>query len=190
MPASSLGWDINRPIYTRTPDCYKADEEGEFDIADARTRWKDATITEIQTTVGRFAVDYLDPDTAKPEALDWLAQVNGFTGRYWDYSWSVPIKRQLIRDSQWFLWQKRGTPECLNYLFGVFSLDAKTVTVGQWKLGVTPLAARLGGNPFDLKVELPPRYTPVTPEYTLINRLIRLYAPAWITVDFVYRATD
>ena len=169
-----------RPIFRRLPLYGWQDQD--TPISDWVTSGFDATLIEIQTAILNFDRDFIDPDTARADALDWLAQLMGFTGEYWDSTWKDSIKRQLIKDAQ-TIWAYKGTLFLLQYLFNLFELDATIVIQGAWLAGVTRIGAPIGGDPlsYTILVNSAGRsfYLRTSDEWRLIERLNRLYMPCW-----------
>ncbi|PHJ86313.1 hypothetical protein VF07_22420 [Nostoc linckia z6] len=123
MPSA---WEQGRPIYKRLPiaeEKYQVSpDDPELDpVADWLTLPIDEYLMAAKEAVDNFYTDYLDPVTAKTENLDWLGQLCGFTGEYWETSWSQEQKRSLITNAFTFIWESKGTRAVLEFLHMVFS---------------------------------------------------------------------
>jgi hypothetical protein len=100
---SSLNFntDIARPVYSRLPGLSGA--YNSEDNPDNPSKWLvsgiDETLSHSKTLLDRFYSLYLDPDTAYPVFLDWIAQHMGFTSGMWDLDWSNQIKRILLKNA-------------------------------------------------------------------------------------------
>jgi phage tail P2-like protein len=172
-------WDENRPIFRRLPQYGWQDNE----IADAITSAYDQILMELQQEILNFPTNFIDPDTARADALDWLAQLCGYTGEYWDASWTESVKRQLIKDHQ-MVWANKGTQYLLEYLLNLFGLsDTKIRVRGAWRAGVNKPGDAIGGELLHYSVVIGSPtsvgYQRGGAEWRLIDRLRRLYMPAW-----------
>lgn len=181
----------SRPIYHRLPIAegkYQVHEDdAELEpVADWLTAPLDANLMDVKALLESFYADYLDPMTAKPDNLDWLAQVVGFTGEYWETSWSVAIKRELIRDSLAFIWQNKGTRALLEYLLGVFGINGKIYQLGQFLAGRNRAGSALGGENLEYFLLLPLTYLRTSQEWRLANKINRLYSPVFVDSKVVY----
>ncbi|MBW4636351.1 MAG: hypothetical protein KME30_32080 [Iphinoe sp. HA4291-MV1] len=165
------------------PNCYRQQDEQQ-EIVDALT----SKIAELYALwdgyLDTYERDRLDPATCFESWLDTLAEWAGW-GDYWDSSWSVAIKRKLIKNSD-YIWANRGNREILPYLFGVFGLNARLEPDTGWMLGVATLPVSLGGDPFSYVIRLPTSYAVGTPEYTLVNRLVKNFLPCWISLQYKF----
>jgi phage tail P2-like protein len=172
-------WDEQRPIFKRLPQYGWQDNEA----ADWITAAYDAVLIELQQAILNFPRDFIDPDTARSDALDWLAQLMGYTGDYWDTTWNDAIKRQLIKDAQPIVWRYKGSYYLLEYLFELFGLEVQIKLQGQWTIGVSKVGDAIGGPlmVYSLVIgdETNPGYIRASQEWRLIERLNRLYMPCW-----------
>ena len=181
---SENSWQLNRPIYLRLPD-----ESGAYqgnEIVDAITTPWDEQIVDIKNTLLNFNGDFINPETARVDTLDWLAQLSGFTGEYWDKNWDTSIKRELIKNSHTKIWTHKGTVILLQYLLDLFGLDAEVYAENVWFIGITAIDSPVGGRNlyYAIKLFVPGEenrqfYTRNSKEWKLIERLNRLYMPCW-----------
>lgn len=177
-------WQLNRPIYLRLPEESEAYQGNE--IVDAITTPWDNKIVDVKNTLLNFNNDFINPETAREDALDWLAQLCGFTGEYWDTRWSITIKRSLIKDSHTKIWSYKGTVILLQYLLDLFGLDAVVYVENVWFIGITAIDSPIGGRNlyYAIKLFAPDAannqfYMRNSKEWKLIEKLNRLYMPCW-----------
>lgn len=93
--------DISRPVYNRLPGisgAYNSQDE-----PDNPSKWlvsgADESLSHSKTLIDRFYSIYLDPETAYPLCLDWIAQHMGFVGGMWDLDWDSSVKRLLLKNA-------------------------------------------------------------------------------------------
>jgi Phage tail protein (Tail_P2_I) len=178
------GWSSGRPIYHRLPEESEAYQQNP--LVDAITTPYDAILMEYKGLVENFERDFLDPDTARVDALDWLAQLCGFTGEYWDSSWTVAQKRELIKRSHSFIWANKGSQVLLEYLLDVFSINARIYLLGQFLADINKIGDLLGGDLMRYYVMMPLEYLRTSREWELVERLNRLYMPCFADSRVVY----
>ena len=180
------GWSTNRPIYDRLPS--DAERYNGNPIVDAITAPFDSILVSYKASLDNFSRDFLDPDTARSDALDWLAMNCGFTQSYWDSSWGDAQKRLLIQNSHSFIWSNKGTTRLLNFLLNdVFGLGAQIFSVGDF---LADLSAAdddsVGSDQLQYYVLLPILYETFSPQFLLAQRLNYLYMPVFCDSDCVY----
>ncbi len=184
-------WYENRPIYHRLPiaegryQVHEDDTELE-PVADWLTAPLDANLLEVKAILGHFYRDYLDPLTTKAENLDWLAQLVGFTGEYWETNWTETQKRTLIKDSLTYIWENKGTRQVLEYLLGVFAIAGRIYQLGQFLAGRNVAGDTLGGENLEYFLLLPLRYLRTSYEWRLANKTNRLYSPVFVDSRVMY----
>ena len=175
-------WEQSRPIYARLPS---DSQQYQFNpIVDAVTQPWDAILMQLQNKLLNIERDYLDPITARSDTLDWLAQLCGFTGEYWDTSWSDTIKRQLIANGHLKIWNYKGTGWVLQYLLDIFGLSATVVPESPWLVGETAVGAAIGGRNLYYGIALSTGvngtfYPRDGAQWRFIEKLNRLYMPCW-----------
>lgn len=185
------GWNTQRPVYHRLPVAGYQAENGEVTPTDALTLPIDNLLIEVKQLINNIEADYLTPQTAKAANLDWLAQLCGFTGEYWDTEWDESIKRQLIQDSYLFIWRHKGSKVLLQYFLQVFNINAKVHIFGAFVLGESKLGNKLGYQSLEYLVLMPlgeNGYLRTSYEWKLVARLIRLYMPCFSRGRIVYRS--
>lgn len=171
------GWDTSRPIYDRLPA-----ESGAYQgnpIVDAITTPYDALLMQWRDLVMDFEANFLNPATCRADALDWLAQLCGFTGEYWDPNWADAQKRELISKSHLFIWPNKGTQILLEYLFDLFAINARIYQIGQFLAGVNVAGDVIGGELMRYWILMPLAYRRSGAEWELVERFNRLYMPCF-----------
>lgn len=186
-----MSWESGRPIYDRLPgasELYKKDNTDSDnynptkDVAAWLVAFWDDLLIEQRSNVDNLYRDVFNPDTAKPENLDWLAQLAGYTGEYWSSQWTDTQKRQLIKRAYDYVWINKGTKALLEWLIELFELDAVVYSPGQFILGETPLGSPLGGEPFKYLINVDFRgagYLRTSPQWKLLEKLNELYGTAY-----------
>lgn len=178
------GWNTGRPIYHRLPEESEAYQGNA--IVDAITTPYDAILMEWKGLLENFEQDFLNPDTCRADALDWLAQLCGFTGEYWDSGWSEAQKRELIRRSHTFIWANKGCQVLLEYLLQVFSINARIFMLGQFLADISKAGDAIGGDLLRYYILMPLDYLRTSKEWELTERLNRLYMPCFADSKVVY----
>jgi len=178
-------WNEGRPIYARLPS--EAEKYNGNPVVDAITQPIDSILVSYKASLDNFSRDFLDPDTARSDALDWLAMNCGFTSNFWDSSWGDAQKRLLIKNSHSFIWSNKGTERLLIWLLSVFAIDATVYSVGNF---LADLSAAdddsVGGDQLQYYVLLPILYETFSPQFLLAQRLNYLYMPVFCDSDCVY----
>ncbi len=169
-------------VLHQLPQCYRQRSES-WEIADALTRAIAELFAEYSDLLANYERDYLNPDTCLESWLDTLAFWVGW-GDYWDSTWSVPVKRKLIKDAD-YIWSNRGNREIMPYLFSVFGLDATLASSTGFILGRTTLPGVFGGGPFSYVIKVNANYTIGTNERSLIDKLVRLFLPCWCAYEVI-----
>lgn len=175
MPSA---WDEKRPIFRRLPQYGWQDNT----VADWITDPFDRVLVQLQQAILNFPHDFIDPNTCRVDALDWLAQLMGFTEDYWDTTWPVAVKRTLIKNAQ-AIWSYKGTQQELEYLLQLFGLDAIISTQGAWRVGITAIGSPVGGDLLNYSILINSTghafYLRSSDQWKLIERLNRLFMPCW-----------
>lgn len=183
-------WAEGRPIYYLLPgenegflkDPEFNDPETDPPIADWLTVFWDEVLVENRALAEAFYEYYLNPETCRDEALTgWLAQHFGYTGVYWDESWSLKAKRSLLLNAYQGqrVWESKGTERLFYWLLDVFDLDAQIYQTGSFVVGQSTLPALLGGQPFEFFILAPLRYLRVSRSWELLEQLRQLFTPAY-----------
>lgn len=188
MSNSAKAWERGQPIAYRLPgenSGYRKDEEWEFYVEEEDppiARWLETPWDELlmasKAKMDDFPENYIYPETAIPEALDWLAQFCGYTGDYWSSDWAVPVKRQLLLRAYDFVWINKGTRVLLEWLIDLFSLECRVYLLGEFLAGQT-VPATIGGDPFRYYLLVKLAYLRTSAQWALIVRLNRLFGPVY-----------
>lgn len=179
-------WSEGRPIYLRLPS--DAEKYQGNPAVDAITRPFDAILMQYKAAIDNFSRDFLDPDTARSDALDWLAQNCGFTGKFWQADWTDAQKRLLIKNSHSFIWNNKGTTRLLIFLLSVFQINATIYSVGEFLADINAADDVLGGGQLQYFLLMPITYKTTSKEWRLAERLNYLYMPVFCSSDVVYDA--
>lgn len=170
-------------LVTQTlPLVYQQDAE-QLEIADALTQGIAEKYSYWIDIIANYETKFLDPETAEEEWLDTLSRWSGW-GNYWDSSWSVEIKRKLLKNTD-FIWRNRGNKELLPLLFNIFNLNAQLIPQSGIILGVSTLPGTFTNDPFSYQISVPSNYIPGSYEYILIQRLLKQFTPCWYQIDIV-----
>ncbi|MCC5636339.1 phage tail protein [Nostoc sp. CHAB 5844] len=182
MPSA---WEQGRPIYKRLPiaeEKYQvAPDDPELDpVADWLTVGVDENLMAVKAAITTFYADYLDPVTAKSQNLDWLGQLCGFTGEYWETAWSDEQKRSLITNAYTFIWECKGSRAVLEYLLETFSIQGKIYLLGEFLADRNVAGDALGGEPLEYFLLLPLSYLRTSYQWRLASKFNRLYGPVYV----------
>jgi len=182
------GWSTNRPIYARLPS--EAEKYNGNPAVDALCQPFDSILIQYRAALSNFERDFLNPDTARSDALDWLAMNCGFTGNFWGTDWSDAQKRLLIKNSHSFIWNNKGTYRLLYWLLNtVFAIPAQIYQVGDFLADISAADDdSLGGDQLQYYVLLPITFEATSKEFQLAERLNYLYMPVFCDSDCVYDA--
>jgi phage tail P2-like protein len=173
---------MENSVLGQLAQCYRDDPEMR-EIADALTRSFSDLCAQLEDKLNNYETLYLDPNTCDPLWLDSIAFWCGW-GEYWDSSWSVSAKRQLLTQTE-FLWSNRGNKQAIALVFQIFGLDAKLEPASGFILSSTQFTGSLNADAFNYRIRIPSTYYEGSPERTLINRLVRLFLPCWLTLQYV-----
>ncbi len=182
-----MAWDTGKPIYDRLPgdnEGYRKDQQWDgydptTDVALWLTEPWDSLLMELKGKIDNLPITHLDPAAADPENLDWLAQLCGFTGEYWQTDWAVLVKRQLIANSLNFIWINKGTRPLLEWLISLFGLQVRIYLLGEFLAGINAAGDLLGGDPFNYYLLVKLAYLRNSPEWALVEKLNKLYGPVF-----------
>lgn len=116
-----MSWRDNRPFFNLLPGVYREAELSE-NPSHFLSGYFDESLMGLKDKLTSFYANYLDPDNAPSEWLDWLGQLCGFTDTFWNPSWEDSIKRRLIKDSFTRIWSERGTRAGIDYWFDTLDL--------------------------------------------------------------------
>ena len=179
------GWSTNRPIYDRLPS--DSERYNGNPVVDAITAPFDSILVSYKSAIDNFERDFLNADTARSDALDWLGQLCGFTGKFWQADWTDAQKRLLIKNSHSFIWANKGTERLLIWLLSVFAIDATVYSVNDF---LADLSAAdddsVGGSQLEYFIVMSLVYETFSPQWKLAEKLNYLYMPLFCDSDCVY----
>ena len=179
------GWSSNRPIYDRLPS--DSERYNGNPIVDAITKPIDSILVSYRAALSNFERDFLDPDTARSDALDWLGQLCGFTGKFWQADWTDAQKRLLIKNSHSFIWANKGTERLLIWLLSVFAIDATVLSTGDFLADINAADDdSVGGDQLQYYLLMPITYQTTDRAWLLATRLNDLYMPVFCDSAIVY----
>ena len=186
-----MSWENNAPIYGRLPGESEAYRKGEDNAEEPVAQWLttpwDALLCETRDKVNSFYQDFLNPLTAKPEHLDWLSGLCGYTSEYSLVEYPEAIKRQLIARAFDYVWINKGTKNLLEYLIiQSFQVDAEIYLLGNFIADVSVVGDTLGGEAFEYYIRLPLKYLRTSKTWQLTERLNRLYGPIYCHSQVLY----
>jgi hypothetical protein len=191
-------WEDGKPIYGRLPgenSGYTKDEDfDDYDpivdppIARWLTEFWDEFLTDTRYRASHLYASHLNPETAYRANLDWLAQLSGFTGDYWNATWHEYFKRSLIANSFNFIWPNKGTKYLFSWLFGLFGYNALIFQLGEFLAGINVAGDTLGGKPLQYYVVVSLSYLRTSEEWNQIELLNRIYGPVYQDSRVCYNA--
>lgn len=181
-----MSWSNGRPIHGRLPE--ESQQYQGNDLADWLTDPWDELLTDSRDLAQNFYTTHLNPATAAAANLDWLAQLSGYTGAYWDSQWPVAVKRILIAEAFSRVWPGKGTRAVLEWVIALFGLEMRVYILGDFLAGYNAAGDTLGtdsGFEYFLRVKL--IYSRNSQQWALLERLNRLYSPVYVTSQVCYQ---
>jgi Phage tail protein (Tail_P2_I) len=171
-------WATGRPIYSRLPGMQGAYNENP--VADWLTDFWDQILIESKAKVDLISAKQLNPLDCDAEWLDYLAQLFGFTGEYWDVSWDVAGKRLLLSNAYQGvnIWGNKGSAAVLTFVLAALGVQNKVVVSGDFLVNISEVGDPIGENPWDYTIYLPERLRGKS-EAQLAEKMNRLYGPCW-----------
>ena len=134
-----------------------------------------------------FYRDFLNPDTANEVVLDWLSQFCGYTGEYWDSTWSVSIKRTLIREAYSRVWATKGSRALLEWLIELFNIQASIFIPGEFLANLSAAGDPIGfESGFIYYSRVPIQYARTSSSWLTLERLNNLYGPIYAKSRVIY----
>lgn len=109
-------------IQDRLPDKgYQDNQSVEWVLSHANHK-----ISQWATLMETFHLQ-LSPVTCSDDKLDWLSQLYGFTGKYWNFQWSITQKRNILRLGLSF-WRRKGTRSSIEQWVSALGLPIQVWT--------------------------------------------------------------
>jgi len=178
-------WSEGRPIFLRLPS--DAERYQGNPAVDAITAPFDSILVSYKAAIDNFERDFLNADTARSDALDWLGQLCGFTGKFWQADWTDAQKRLLIKNSHSFIWANKGTERLLIWLLSVFAIDATVLSTGDFLADINAADDdSVGGDQLQYYLLMPITYQTTDKAWLLATRLNDLYMPVFCDSAIVY----
>jgi hypothetical protein len=127
----------------------------------------------------------LAPATAKPESLDYLAYLVGFSGRFWDTAWAPEVKRSLISLAHGYIWPNRGSLKVIKRLLEILAVPADLWQAGRLILSFK-MPGTFGTGALRFYVRLPISIRKSDRAWREGERILENYAPAFTKHAVVY----
>jgi hypothetical protein len=129
--------------------------------------------------------DFLNPDLTTAAGLDFIArEILDLKTWFWQDNWLEPWKRATLKNYPRLV-VERGNKTLIPWLFNLYNLNV-TIREGGWILDTTVFPILLGANWDDLILYIPQTYTKSTPEYQMIQAIIKWFIPDLVTVTINY----
>lgn len=171
-------WIIDkRPIYSRLPQISQRYNGEDFENPSQWiTRWFDELLVATKATIDDLPRQ-LNALTCDADWIDFVAYLSGFSGEYWDKSWSMATKRAIACKSNW-IWSNKGTQAILEYIIAAVGLSAviwlgEGFVIGESIIGETTL----GEPEYQYFIQVPFLYDRDGAQFRLAEKLNRLYGP-------------
>jgi hypothetical protein len=177
-------WASGRPIFSRLPEVYQFQDPP---IADWLTKFWDQLLINTKAKIDDIPVRQLNPATCDVEWLDFLAPLCGWDSKYWDKTWTVDAKRTLLINSYSgeSIWENKGSAEVLSFVLATLGVRNIVQVQGDFILGTSVLGDELGSLPWEYTVRVPADYQGTSKD-NLLQRIIKLFGPAWCIVNIIY----
>jgi hypothetical protein len=128
-------------------------------------------------------VKFLDPALTTDAGLNFIArEILDLRSWFWSDSWKTEWKRKTIQNYSKLI-QERGNKSLISWLFTLYGLNVRTKQTG-WILDVSPFPVTFGVAWDQLIIVIPPSYVSNTPEYKLVQDIVKWFIPDLITVTF------
>jgi hypothetical protein len=171
-------WIIDkRPIYSRLPQIsqrYKG--ENPASPSNWITQWFDELLVKTKASIDDLPRQ-LNALTCDADWIDFVAYLSGFSGEYWDKSWSMATKRAIASRANW-IWSNKGTQAVIEYMIAAVGLTAviwlgEGFVIGESIIGETTL----GEPEYQYFIQVPFLYDRDGAQFRLAEKLNRLYGP-------------
>jgi hypothetical protein len=149
------------------------------------TTWVDHELVSTREKVKDEVERQYNPNTCDADRLNFLSQLTGFTGEYWDDFYTENQKRLLITNSLSSLWPERGRVECISQVLSILGVLHIIREKGSFILGESVLGDVLGFVGWQFVVILPNAYFGSLQE-AAVEKAIRLLTPCWCTSEIIY----
>lgn len=176
--------------------------------------WQDPDISPLTTSVTAYwdseynkvvsklldLYRQVDPATCDPEWLDLLAVMFGWTALYWNKSWGIQIKRDLLTSTydgelvavtgervQGGIFATKGSLATLSVVLALAGHPNNVVVEGDFLVGINEVGDAIGVQPWEYTLYLPPSYQ-ASPKLNEVLLLVSLFQPAWVKRNLVFSA--
>lgn len=189
MRTTHEAWIVEqRPIYSRLPGIngrYQTEEKG--NTADWLTVYFDELLIATKANVDDLPRQ-LNPSTCDAVPwLDFLAELCGYRGEYWDKAWPVPVKRSLLQNAFTLVWANKGSRAVIDFVLDLFAI-AHDIWLGDGFLaGITTLPGTVGAPEWRYYIRLPLQYLRNGSEFKLAEKINRLYGPVFCDSRVAYK---
>lgn len=175
-------WNQKRPLFDRLP---KINGGYDNDVSDWLTGFWDQLFCDTRETIDQIAIRQLNPATCDPEWLDYLAPLLGWDSTYWIKKWSDSSKRLLLVRSLDFIWERKGNPAVIAYVFQSLKLKVIILEVGSFIIGTTTISNPIGTNPWVVQVLMPTSYQfdSILKE---VEFILDRFLPCWLRRIYVW----
>lgn len=181
-------WETPRPLYN--PNSLPSDAEAYYgnQVVDWLSQyWDSFLVSQKAEFIDNLAQNYLNPQTCKPEALDWLAtNILGFYGE-WNPTWKESAKRKLLVNALSFIWPKKGTLSVLQFVLDTLETTAVVFIEGEFIFGENMTGDRFGGSLLQYWILLDLPILRSSREWREAENANRLFGPVWCESQTSYR---
>jgi Phage tail protein (Tail_P2_I) len=185
---TATAWATGKPVYSRLPginEGYRKDEDPnvirddpeELPIAKWLTDFWDALLVAKKAQLDDIKNRQMNPLECDPEWLDLLAVMAGFTGEYWDKSWPVEVKRQLVFHAFTLIWANKGSEAVLRFLLDTFGINYDIWMGDQFLAGIDGAGSEVGAPQWRYVIRVGLEYLRNSDQFKLAEKLNRLYGP-------------
>jgi phage tail P2-like protein len=172
-------WYRGRPVYNRLPLSGYQDNSA----VDAITKPIDLKLMSVKGTLEALA-EALDPVNCPVGYLDYVAYLNGFSGRYWDALWTNEVKRQLVTDAR-YIWANRGKAEIVSKVLTIHGITHDVWRTGSLTLPFT-LTATFSTPQMLTYIRLPLSYLRASTQWREAERTRKNFLHCGIKTRVVY----
>jgi Phage tail protein (Tail_P2_I) len=178
-------WSSGRPVFSRLPGTNGAYTENQ--VADWLTAYWDELLVETKVKIQEIPTRQLEPITADENWLDFLAPLAGWDSRYWDVSYPLEGKRNLIQNSYSgvSIWENKGTQRVLTFVLSQVGLKNRVVIPGDFLIDISRVGDAIGDRFWEYKIILPTAYRGMDEE-KLARRIEYLFGCAWCSCAFEF----
>lgn len=195
---TATAWSSGHPIYSRLPgvnEGYQIDEDPNVvrddpqkdPVAKWLTDYWDALLVAKKAQLEDIRDRQFDPLRCDPEWLDLLAVMSGFTGPYWDKTWPVDVKRQLIANSMLLIWSNKGSEEVLQFLLDQFGIVYDIWKGDQFLAGIDAAGSEVGSPQWRYVIRVGLEYLRNSYEFKLAEKLNSLYGALFTDNRVAYK---